>query len=265
MGDELPARREGADPLFVAVPAYHLAPGRVARWRGGGFGVPERYILALRAVGLWPVLIPGPAPDDVEALLSPFAGLLLAGGGDVDPRRYGADRHPATYGLDGDRDDLEFAVVPAALRLGLPTLAICRGMHVVNVTLGGSLYQHLPEVEDKTAHGDPTSGLSVLHDIEITAGSRLAAGVGGTWLPNCACHHHQAVDRIGSDLVPVAWSDDGVLEALELPEGETWLVAVQWHPEENARDEPAQRRIFEAFAERVREHSGATARGPRAS
>ncbi len=241
--------------MLVAVPAYHLVPGRVARWRWGGFGVPEKYVLALRRARLSPVLIPGPAPDDPEALLSRFDGLLLAGGGDVDPRRYGADPHPATYGVDEDRDDLEFAVVPAAVRLRVPTLAICRGMHLVNVACGGTLHQHLPAMEGRAAHGDPTSGLSVLHDVDIADGTRLANSLSQRRLCNCASHHHQAVARIGSGLVPVAWSDDGLVEALELPAGEAWLVAVQWHPEENAAEEPGQQRIFDAFAEQVRDRS----------
>ena len=241
--------------MFVAVPTYHLGPEGVARWRSGGFGVPEKYVFALRRAGLWPVLVPGPGPDDPEALLSPFAGLFLAGGGDVDPRRYGADPHPATYGVDEDRDDLEFALVPAAVRLGLPTLAICRGMHVVNVACRGTLHQHLPALEGHDAHGDPGAGKSVFHDVDVADASRLRTAAGSSRVRNCACHHHQAVARIGSGLVPVAWSDDGLVEALELPAEEPWLVAVQWHPEENSAEEPAQHKIFEAFAEQVRERS----------
>jgi putative glutamine amidotransferase len=244
--------------VFVAVPTYHLAPGRVARWASGSFALPDKYVLALRRARLWPVLLPGPGPDDAEELLSPFAGLFLAGGGDVDPNRYGTDPHPATYGVDADRDDLEFAVVPAAQRLGLPILALCRGMHVVNVAYGGTLHQHLPEMEGHAIHGDPTKGLSVLHEVSIAEGSRLGTALGTRRLPNCSSHHHQAVARIGSGLVPVAWSHDGLVEALELQRGEAWLVGVQWHPEENAADQPAQQRIFDAFGERVREHARVT-------
>lgn len=131
--------------VLVAIPTYHLDEGRVLRWRTGGFGVPEGYVLALQRAGLWPVLVPGPSPGNPEDFLASFAGLLLAGGGDVDPGCYGADPHPQVYGIDSDRDDVELALVSAALRLGVPTLAICRGMHVVNVACGGTLVQHLPE------------------------------------------------------------------------------------------------------------------------
>lgn len=244
--------------MLVAVPAYHLGAGRVARWGGGAFAVPDKYVRALRRAGLRPVLVPGPAPDDPEELLSPFAGLFLAGGGDVDPERYGADPHPETYGLDADRDDLEFALFPAALHLGLPTLAVCRGMHVLNVALGGTLHQHLPDIEGQAAHGDPTTGMAVLHPVEVAEGSRLATAVGGTRLRNCSSHHHQTVADVASGLVPVAWSDDGLVEGLEPPAGAPWVVAVQWHPEENVAEEPGQQRIFDAFAHQVRERSDGT-------
>ncbi len=244
-------------PVLVAVPTYHLPEGRVARWRTGGFAVPEGYVLALRRAGVSPVLVPGPGPDDPEGALAPFAGLLLAGGGDVDPGRYGADPHPKTYGVDPERDDMELALLSAAMRVGLPILAICRGMHLVNVACGGTLHQHIPDVEGRDAHGDPTAGRSVLHAVDVNPVSRLGASLARRRLDACVSHHHQAVERIGSQLVPVAWSDDGLVEALELPPGEPWLVAVQWHPEANAADEPAQQTIFDAFARRVQERADA--------
>ena len=244
--------------VLVAIPTYHLGEGRVRRWSTGGFGIPEGYVLALRKAGAWPVLIPGPSPDETDDLLAPFFGLLLAGGGDVDPARYGAEPHPQTYGIDPDRDDIELALVSAALRLGLPILAICRGLHVVNVACGGTLEQHLPGVQGRDVHGDPTAHRSVIHGVGVAADSRLGAALGGHRLDRCVSHHHQAVERIGTGLVPVAWSGDGLVEALELPPGGPWLVAVQWHPEANAADEPAQQAIFNAFARRVREQADAT-------
>ncbi len=255
---QLPRRLTGeVAQVLVAIPTYHLGEGRVLRWRTGGFGVPEGYVHALRRAGVWPVLVPGPGPEEPEEALAPFAGLLLAGGGDVDPARYGAEPHPQTYGIDPDRDDLELALVSAALGLGLPTLAICRGMHVINVACGGTLHQHLPGLQGGDAHGDPTAGRSVVHGVDVAAASRLCAALGRRRLDGCVSHHHQAVERIGSSLVPAAWSDDGLVEALELPPGEPWLVAVQWHPEANAAEEPAQQTIFDAFARRVRERADA--------
>ncbi|MDP8988354.1 MAG: gamma-glutamyl-gamma-aminobutyrate hydrolase family protein [Actinomycetota bacterium] len=242
---------------LVAVPTYHLCQGRVLRWRTGGFGIPEGYVLALQRAGVSPVLVPGPSPEEPGDALAPFCGLLLAGGGDVDPRCYGAEPHPRTYGTDLERDHLELGLIAAALRLGLPTLAICRGMHVVNVACGGTLVQHLPGLEGGDLHGDPTAARSVLHGVDIDPRSRLGTALGRSRLDGCVSHHHQAVGRMGSRLVPVAWSDDGLVEALEVPPGGSWLVAVQWHPEANAGEEPAQQTIFDAFARRVRERAGA--------
>ena len=245
-------------PVLVAVPTYHLPEGRVVRWRTGGFAVPEGYVLALRRAGVSPVLGPGLGPDDPEEALAPFAGLLLAGGGDVDPGRYGAEPHPKT---PWDRPRARrHGAGPAVRRpaVGLPILAICRGMHLVNVACGGTLHQHLPDVKGRDAHGDPTAGRSVLHAVDVNPGSRLAASLARRRrLDACVSHHHQAVERLGSQLVAVAWSDDGLVEALELPPGEPWLVAVQWHPEANAAEEPVQQAIFNAFARRVREWADA--------
>lgn len=242
---------------LVAVPTYHLAEGRVLRWRTGGFAVPEGYVVALQRAGLSPVLVPGPSPEEPDDALAAFSGLLLAGGGDVDPGCYGAEAHPQTYGIDPGRDDLELALVTAALRIGLPTLAICRGLHVVNVACGGTLHQHLPAVEGGDLHGDPTAARSVVHGVAIDPRSRLGTALGRHRLHGCVSHHHQAVERMAPSLVPVAWSDDGLVEALELPPGGSWLVAVQWHPEANAAEEPAQQTIFDAFAGVVRERADA--------
>jgi putative glutamine amidotransferase len=247
-------------PVLVAVPAYHLPEGRVLRWRTGGFALPEGYVAGLRRAGVSPVIVPGPGPPEGDDALEAFDGLLLAGGGDVDPLRYGADVHPKTYGVDPERDAMELALLSAALRLGLPTLAICRGLHVVNVACGGTLVQHLPDIEGRDLHGDPTAGRSVVHGVEVTVDSRLGAAVGRRRLDRCVSHHHQAVERIAPSLVAVAWSDDGLVEGLELPPGGSWLVAVQWHPEANAADDPGQQAIFDAFAGLERER--AAARGP---
>ena len=243
-------------PGLVAIPTYHLPRGRVVRWTTGGYGLPERYVSALCRASLSPVLLPCREPDDAEAILAPFDGPLLAGGGDVDPSSYGAKPHPLTYGVDSVRDAMELQLVSAATRVRLPTLAICRGMQVVNVAFHGTLHQHLPDVEGRDVHGDPTEGRSILHSVDVTPGSRLASSVQRRRLEGCASHHHQAVDRIGAGLVPVAHSDDGLVEGLELPPDGGWLVAVQWHPEANAAQEADQQALFDSFACQVRETGG---------
>jgi putative glutamine amidotransferase len=239
----------------VGIPSYHLAHGRVSGWVTGGFALPERYISALRRAGVRPVIIPGDDPSAPEELLSSLAGLVLAGGGDIDPGRYGAEADDTVYGVDPARDLTEAQLATAALDLGVPTLAICRGLQVLDVLLGGTLEQHLPD-RLGPVHGDPATGRSATHPVRVAPGSRLAAAV-GEGLDRCTSHHHQGVATVGEGLVPVAWSPDGLIEALEPEEPRGWLVAVQWHPEATAADDPAQQALFDAFAAEVRARAAA--------
>lgn len=245
-------------PVFVAVPGYRLAAGGVPPWAGGGYGLPRPYIDALHRAGLQPVILPAVAAADADpdGILAPFAGLLLAGGGDIEPARYGAVPHPSEYGIDGERDDLELDLARAALATRVPVLAICRGLQVVNVACGGTLWQHLPEVEGVDVHGDPTALRSTRHDVDVRPASRLAEAVGRDRVLGCVSHHHQGVAKVGAGLEPAAWAGDGLVEALEPADGDGWLVAVQWHPEVTAGDDPVQQRLFDAFAEQARRRAG---------
>jgi gamma-glutamyl-gamma-aminobutyrate hydrolase PuuD len=242
---------------LVAIPAYHLADGRVGGWVRAGYGLPEGYVHALRRAGARPVLLPPPDPDEADAVLADFDAVVLAGGGDVDPSRYSAEAHPSMYGVDLDRDALELGLALAAARLALPTLAVCRGFQVVNVAFGGTLLQHLPDVEGLVPHGSPVGGTSARHDVKVAGGSRLEA-VCGSSIRDCTSHHHQGVDRVGRGLVPVAWTDDGLVEALELePESDSeerpgFYIAVQWHPEMTADTDPAQQALFDALVAAAR-------------
>jgi putative glutamine amidotransferase len=240
---------------LVGIPSYHLAHGRVSGWVTGGFALPERYVSALRRAGVRPVILPGHDPSPPEEVLAPLAGLVLAGGGDVDPSRYGAEPHPSVYGVDPERDTTEAELGAAALALGVPTLAICRGLQVLNVLCGGTLEQHLPDRLGFT-HGDPITRRSASHPVRVAPGSRLAVGVGEE-LTRCTSHHHQGVATIGEGLVPVAWSPDGLVEALEPADPRHWCVAVQWHPEATAADDPGQQALFDAFAAEVRARASA--------
>lgn len=245
-------RSEGRPPL-VAVPAYHLPAHQISRWKRSGFALPETYVLALRAAGVRVAILPtiDEAPEEV---LAPFDGLLLAGGGDVDPARYGQERHPMVYGVDPVRDALETALVCQALEQGIPTLAICRGLQVLNVACGGSLAQHLPDGGGPDIHNDPNADGVGVHAIDLAPGSRLAEAVGATHVPECVSHHHQGVDRVGEGLVPVGWAPDGLVEALEPAPGSGypgWMAAVQWHPEASSTVDAAQQAVFTAFAHQV--------------
>ena len=247
------ARPRDVAPL-VAIPAYHLPAEQVAGWSSGGYAVPDRYVSALRRAGAQPVLIPA---DEPKVDLRAFAGLFLAGGGDIEPSRYGApETHPAVYGVDPNRDAMEVDLVRAAVDQHTPLLAVCRGCQLVNVAFGGTLHQHLPDHPALQRHGDPITRTSALHPVRIEPGTRLAKAVGGAEsLDDCTSFHHQAVDRLGEGLSVVARTDDGVVEALELTADDSWLVAVQWHPEMTAATDPDQQRLFDAFVAEIEARS----------
>jgi putative glutamine amidotransferase len=246
-----------SQPL-VAVPAYRLPAGRVTSWHVGCFAVPEPYVQAIRRAGMTPVILPQTDLDAVASLLDMFDAILLLGGGDVDPARYRAEAHPEVYGVDGDRDQLEISLVRGAAGRDLPTLAVCRGIQVVNVARGGTLLQHVPDLPGVLDHRPDASLGShpVMHEVSVEPGSRVAEATGRVIL-ECASHHHQAIDRLGEGLHVVGRSEDGVIEAVEGDDG--WLVAVQWHPELTAADDPSQQALFDALAERARERSRARA------
>jgi putative glutamine amidotransferase len=230
---------------LIGVATYHLEPGRVSGWDTGAYGVPDSYVAALRRAGARAILLPGPEGID---LLDRVDGLLLAGGGDVNPSRYGRDPHPAVYGVDEERDEFEIDLVRAADNDRTPTLAICRGAQVVNVAFGGTLHQHLPDLGQLDPHQD------LVHDVKVSESSRLFAASRASVLRSSSSHH-QGIDLLGEDLVPVAWAGDGLIEAVERPEG--WLLAVQWHPEATADSDSAQQSLFDAFVEQAGRRSAA--------
>ena len=246
----------------MAVPTYRLPAGRVLGWLRGGYAVPEAYVLALTRAQAMPVLLPPVGGRAVEEALVAFDGLLLAGGGDIEPARYGARPHPEIYGTDPARDEAELTLVRAALDLGLPVLAICRGLQVLNVALGGTLHQHLPELEGMDLHGHPREDASVLHDVKVAAGTRLAEACASEVL-RCTSHHHQGIDRLADGLAVVALSGDGLIEAVEPADPDApWLVAVQWHPEMTAADDPFQQALFDGFVAEVAAQGRARAGRP---
>ncbi|HSJ50262.1 MAG TPA: gamma-glutamyl-gamma-aminobutyrate hydrolase family protein, partial [Actinomycetota bacterium] len=236
---------------LVAVVAYHLADDRVPRWPHGGYGVPGPYLGALRRAGARTAIVSPGESGTAEELLEPFDGLLLVGGGDVDPRRYAQEPGQDVYGVEPDRDDLEIELLRAADRLAVPTLCICRGMQVMNVAFGGTLVQHLPGRPGLLEHGIPVAGTQTMHDVRTDPKSRLRATTGAEML-SCSSHHHQGLDRLGEGIRATGWSADGLVEAIERePEGdpddrpdEAWMLGVQWHPEDTAATDPEQQALF---------------------
>lgn len=203
-----------------------------------------RYEFALRQVGIDPVRISPDAPRSIESL----DGLVLTGGTDINPARYGQGRDPQTEDPDDPRDELEIRLLHEALDNALPVLAICRGMQLFNVAHGGTLIQHLPSADlhsQKMPSAEPGKH-GPAHDVRVSANTNLAGIIGeGNHAVNS--RHHQAVDHVGKGLVVSAISADGVIEALERPD-KPFAIAVQWHPEDCMLASEADRKLFEAFA-----------------
>lgn len=211
------------------------------------FHLPVEYVHALRRAGALPWLIP-PGEPRLAALLERLDGLVLSGGGDLDPAHYGgATDHPELYGIHRERDATELALARAAHEQGLPTLGICRGCQVVNVAFGGSLIEHLPdEVGEELAHRGEGPGTSKLHEVAIARGTKLLAIVGRE-RPSTASSHHQALRRVAAGFEISAHAADGTIEAVERRDHPFYL-AVQWHPEETAAEDAGQQRLFDALA-----------------
>jgi putative glutamine amidotransferase len=232
--------------VIVALTGRRL--GRTDRWPySGASALPRSYFDAVERAGAQPVLVDD--ARDPKALLARVDALVLTGGPDVDPALYGEAPHPAVYGVDRRADDFESAVADVAVARGMPVLAICRGFQVLNVARGGSLHQHLPDDPGVPPHGRPgVAGGAHLHDVRLDADS-LLADVMGTTRVTSSCHHHQAIARPGDGLRVVGRSSDGIIEAMEL-DG-CFVLAVQWHPEDTAADDPVQQRLFDALVRRA--------------
>ena len=213
----------------------------------------EAYADAVRAVGLIPLILPPMEPMELAAAIAPARGLVLTGGEDVDPSEYGEPRGEQTEPAHRRRDKAELALVKLARDRRLPTLAICRGLQVVNVALGGTLVQDIPtECPAGTLNHQVKDRAARAHEVQVDDGTTLARTLGTTRL-RVNTSHHQSVQRPGSGLRVCARAPDGVIEAAEWAGADWWMVGVQWHPEALVdTDEPWDRALFSAFARRVR-------------
>jgi putative glutamine amidotransferase len=203
------------------------------------------------------VLLTPPDRSPPAEILAPFDALVLIGGGDVEAHHYGRQPHPAEY-LEPERDELELCLAAEAMHTGLPTLAICRGAQVLNVALGGSLHQHLPDIASMADHGQAPVGGPVDHPVRVAEGTTLAA-ICGPSIDACNSQHHQGIDRLGADLAAAGWSEDGLIEAVEAVGPSSadggaarWVLGVQWHPERTAATDPTQQSLFDALVHRAR-------------
>ena len=209
---------------------------RFGAWDQDAHLLPAGYAAAVGlAGGLAPLVPAGDASAEHPGeLLDRLDGLLLAGGRDIDPLTYGARPDPNTGEPSPERDRFELALASAALERDMPVLGVCRGMQMLNVALGGTLHQHLPDVLGHDDHRH-TPGTFGDHEVRLDPGS-LAARAAGTERLTVKSHHHQGADRIGDGLTVTGWSAaDDVVEAIELP-GDAFALGVLWHPEEDVRD-----------------------------
>ena len=225
-----------ASKPLIGISTY-LERTRFGHWDVEAAVLYRGYLDCVVKAGGNPVMLP-PVGTWTADSISFLDGLVIAGGADIDPATYGAEKHEMTGEPRRDRDDAEFALVEAALKIDLPVLGVCRGMQVLNVALGGTLHQHIE------GH-NPAPGVFEHTDIEIVGDSRLHDVLGDA--TTVQCHHHQSLDRIADGLRVTAEAPDGTVEAVEL-ESAPFVVGVQSHPEQDTED----LRLFEALVDAAR-------------
>ena len=214
------------------------------------FSLPALYIDAIRRAGGIPFLIP-PGETDWEEILATVDGILITGGADIDPERYGGDRsHPKLTRLDAERDEMELDLVRHLTDVTpAPTLCICRGMQVMNVALGGSLHEHVADVHPDDVHRSDDGGWTI-QPVEVLQTSLLAEVMQATEVATYS-GHHQGVKTLAAGLRVAAVASDGIIEAIEHPEM-PWMLGVQWHPEITAAEDPTQQRLFDELVAEAR-------------
>lgn len=218
--------------------------------RFDGSAVASAVLRSVVRAGGEPLTLFAEGPSPAEDRLRGLDALLVPGGSDIDPLRYGQEPLPTTSVADfAAQDQFEADMMAAAIRLGLPVLAICRGFQLLNVEHGGTLVQ---DVAPDSPHRNS------VHDVSLAAGSRLSSAMGVEKLP-VSSYHHQAIDRVGAGLRVVGTAPDGVVEALEVEDPAVELLAIQWHPEDSAAEDPRQQALFDWLVERARERRGGSA------
>lgn len=230
----------------IVIPARFSASASALRY---GAEVTSRNLMAaVFGAGGEPLAMHPHAPDgkvgerEVAARLDVADGVLLPGGGDLGAHWTGQQEHPALYDVDDEQDAFDIAVARVCLDQGIPLLAVCRGVQVVNAALGGTVVQDMDET-----YGPMRHHRHHVHTITVDDGSLLAATVGGKVV--ASCYHHQCLDRLGDGLEVVARAEEGVVEAVEMPSAAGWFLGVQWHPEDTWASDPQQLAIVEALVE----------------
>ena len=240
--------RKPVPACTVAVTASIRPEGDTSRVR-----LTAAYVTALERAGLIPLIVPPLSNAEAAAsVLDSVAGLMLTGGEDVDPARYGEKRHEKVRSVNPARDATEAALIEEARARGTPVLAICRGIQILNVALGGTLVQDIPsQCETTIDHDDEGARNSRTHEVEIEPDSLIAKAVGAEHI-TVNSFHHQSVKRVADGMRVTARSPDGVIEGIESTDEDWWVMGVQWHPEEMTESaEPWDRGLFKAFAKQI--------------
>jgi putative glutamine amidotransferase len=240
--------RKPVPACTVAVTASIRPDGDTSRVR-----LTAAYVTALENAGLVPLIVPPLSSDKAAAsVLDSVSGLVLTGGEDVDPARYGEQRHEKVRTVNAARDATEAALVTEAKERRMPVLAICRGIQILNVALGGTLIQDIPSAISTTiSHDDEGPRDSRTHEISVEPGSLIARAI-GTEHATVNSFHHQSVQRVADGMKITAKSPDGVIEGIESTDRNWWVMGVQWHPEEmTGSAEPWDRGLFRAFARKL--------------
>lgn len=235
---------EQSAPPVIGVVTY-VEKAKFGPWEADAALIPRSYVDAVVRAGGIPVLLP-PVGAGQREIVRRLDGLVLSGGADVDPARYGQERDDGTKVVRPERDAYEFELFTDAVDVGVPVFAVCRGVQLMNVALGGTLVQHLP---DSLGHPEhlPTPGVYGSNRVTTLAGSTVGDIVGEHL--DVHCHHHQAVATLADGLRASAWSDDGSIEAVESTGDDHYLVGVQWHPEEGVDD-----RLFAELVARAKNY-----------
>lgn len=240
--------RKPVPACTVAVTASIRPDGDTSRVR-----LTAAYVTALEGAGLIPLIVPPLSSERAAAaVLDSVSGLVLTGGEDVDPARYGEKRHEKVRSVNAARDATEAALVEAAKGRGMPVLAICRGIQILNVALGGTLVQDISsQCETDIAHDEDGPRDSRSHEIIVEPGSLIANAI-GTERCTVNSFHHQSVKDVADGMRVSARSPDGIVEGIESTDEDWWVLAVQWHPEEMTNSpEPWDRGLFKAFARKL--------------
>lgn len=229
-----------------------LLPGKLttdaAGVRGSSFSTGRRYSEAVARAGGVVLQVPPLelSIENAEQIVRRFDGVIIQGGGDIDPTRYGQQpRSEKIYGISSAHDDLEIAILLAAVKLDKPVLAICRGIQILNVALGGTLHQDLGDVLD-----DGESHWNTYHEIILEPNSRVAKAMKTISPKNSHSYHHQALDEVAEGLIVTGRAPDKTIEVVEHASAK-WIVGVQWHPEDDADTAPDQQNLFNGFVDTI--------------